>query len=155
MMLFCPIGLTGRGNVCRCVHTHHARRHAADLLQLLQLLCMSLPGLQVSYHTHIPEYIPKYTWKGLVGPMWRVIRFNILMADLTLVPSNTMKVPHSPMQCSCWHWSKFQCSPSTRWSLTIRFVEVYLYIVMSAAHRTLALWALEMCRASKAHLIPP
>ena len=46
---------------------------------------------QVSYHTHIPEYIPKYTWKGLVGPMWRVIRFNILMADLTLVPSKTMK----------------------------------------------------------------
>ena len=48
--------------------------------------------VQVSYHTHIPEYIPKYTWKGLVGPMWRVIRFNILMADLTLVPSKTMKV---------------------------------------------------------------
>ena len=48
--------------------------------------------MQVSYHTHIPEYIPKYTWKGLVGPMWRVIRFNILMADLTLVPSKTMKV---------------------------------------------------------------
>ena len=24
--------------------------------------------------------------------MWRVIRFNILMADLTLVPSKTMKV---------------------------------------------------------------
>ena len=55
--------------------------------------------VQVSYHTHIPEYIPKYTWKGLVGPMWRVIRFNILMADLTLVPSKTMKVPPalSPM----------------------------------------------------------
>ena len=48
--------------------------------------------MQVSYHTHIPEYIPKYTWKGFVGPMWRVIRFNILMADLTLVPSKTMKV---------------------------------------------------------------
>ena len=51
-----------------------------------------LRAVQVSYHTHIPEYIPKYTWKGLVGPMWRVIRFNILMADLTLVPSKTMKV---------------------------------------------------------------
>ena len=49
-------------------------------------------AVQVSYHTHIPEYIPKYTWKGFVGPMWRVIRFNILMADLTLVPSKTMKV---------------------------------------------------------------
>ena len=55
--------------------------------------------LQVSYHTHIPEYIPKYTWKGLVGPMWRVIRFNILMADLTLVPSKTMKV--NVWTCHC------------------------------------------------------
>ena len=32
-----------------------------------------------------------YTWKGLVEPMWKVIRFNVLMADLTLVPSKTMK----------------------------------------------------------------
>lgn len=45
----------------------------------------------VSYHTHIPEYIPMYTWKGLVEPMWKIIRFNVLMADLTLVPSKTMK----------------------------------------------------------------
>ncbi|EIE20061.1 UDP-Glycosyltransferase/glycogen phosphorylase [Coccomyxa subellipsoidea C-169] len=55
--------------------------------------------LVVSYHTHIPEYIPKYTWKGLVGPMWRVIRFNILMADLTLVPSKTMKTELSRNKC--------------------------------------------------------
>ncbi|CAL5228626.1 g11792 [Coccomyxa viridis] len=55
--------------------------------------------LVVSYHTHIPEYIPKYTWKGLVGPMWRVIRFNILMADLTLVPSKTMKNELSRNHC--------------------------------------------------------
>lgn len=61
--------------------------------------------MQVSYHTHIPEYIPKYTWKGLVGPMWRVIRFNILMADLTLVPSKTMKVlsPYIPGFCWAMH----------------------------------------------------
>ena len=32
-----------------------------------------------------------YTWKGLVEPMWKIIRFNVLMADLTLVPSKTMK----------------------------------------------------------------
>ena len=56
---------------------------------------------QVSYHTHIPEYIPKYTWKGLVGPMWRVIRFNILMADLTLVPSKTMKVCRTRGRVPC------------------------------------------------------
>ena len=23
-----------------------------------------------SYHTHIPHYIPQYTWAGLVKPMW-------------------------------------------------------------------------------------
>lgn len=60
----------------------------------------------MSYHTHIPEYIPKYTWKGLVGPMWRVIRFNILMADLTLVPSKTMKVGDASVSttkcCRCF-----------------------------------------------------
>ena len=121
-----PSGVTaerkrpGCGNVCQCAHTDHARRRATDSLQLLQLLCLSLPRLQVSYHTHIPEYIPKYTWKGLVGPMWRVIRFNILMADLTLVPSNTMKVPHSPMQCSCWQGINLKCTPWTGLSLTVR-----------------------------------
>lgn len=47
--------------------------------------------LVVSYHTHIPHYIPQYTWDGLVEPMWKVIRFCTLMADLTLVPSNMMK----------------------------------------------------------------
>ena len=46
----------------------------------------------VSYHTHIPHYIPRYTWAGFVEPMWKVIRFCTLMADLTLVPSNNMKV---------------------------------------------------------------
>lgn len=30
--------------------------------------------LVVSYHTHIPEYIPKYCWNGLVEPMWAIIR---------------------------------------------------------------------------------
>ena len=48
--------------------------------------------LVVSYHTHIPEYIPKYTWRGLVEPMWNIIRYCTLMADLTLVPSKAMKV---------------------------------------------------------------
>ena len=48
--------------------------------------------LVVSYHTHIPEYIPRYTWKGLVGPMWGLIRFAARMADLTLVTSKVMKV---------------------------------------------------------------
>ena len=54
----------------------------------------------VSYHTHIPEYIPMYTWKGLVEPMWKIIRFNVLMADLTLVPSKTMKARAACMPVS-------------------------------------------------------
>jgi sulfoquinovosyltransferase len=58
---------------------------------ILYAKMLSIP-LVVSYHTHIPEYIPKYTWSGLVEPMWKLIRFSTLMADLTLVPSKTMKV---------------------------------------------------------------
>ena len=51
---------------------------------------LSIP-LVVSYHTHVPDYIPKYTWKGLVRPMWSLIRVATRAADLTLVPSPTMK----------------------------------------------------------------
>lgn len=58
---------------------------------ILYAKALKIP-LLVSYHTHIPEYIPKYTWKGLVRPMWSVIRFFTNMADLTLVPSKAMKV---------------------------------------------------------------
>ena len=70
----------------------HCEQRPLHALPRSTWLMIQATLLQVSYHTHIPEYIPKYTWKGLVGPMWRVIRFNILMADLTLVPSKTMKV---------------------------------------------------------------
>lgn len=55
----------------------------------------------VSYHTHIPHYIPQYTWDGLVEPMWKIIRFCTLMADLTLVPSNSMKVGKPIMGLPC------------------------------------------------------
>ena len=51
---------------------------------------LSIP-LVVSYHTHVPDYIPKYTWAGLVRPMWSVINLATAAADLTLVPSPTMK----------------------------------------------------------------
>ncbi|KAG1669900.1 hypothetical protein FOA52_002426 [Chlamydomonas sp. UWO 241] len=47
--------------------------------------------LVVSYHTHIPEYIPKYTWEGLVHPMWSIIRWCTRASDLTLVTSAAMK----------------------------------------------------------------
>lgn len=55
--------------------------------------------LVVSYHTHIPEYIPMYTWTGFVEPMWTVIRYCTLVADLTLVPSKAMKVELSRNRC--------------------------------------------------------
>ena len=58
---------------------------------ILYAKLLAIP-LVVSYHTHIPEYIPRYTWKGLVGPMWGLIRFAARMADLTLVTSKVMKV---------------------------------------------------------------
>lgn len=48
--------------------------------------------LVMSYHTHIPEYIPRYTWSGLVAPMWSIIRWLTRRADLTLVTSKAMKV---------------------------------------------------------------
>ena len=54
--------------------------------------------LVVSYHTHIPEYIPKYTWKELVHPMWSIIRWCTRASDLTLVTSAAMKVG----PCSWW-----------------------------------------------------
>eukprot|EP00882_Tetradesmus_deserticola_P007532 GHRQ01007932.1.p1 GENE.GHRQ01007932.1~~GHRQ01007932.1.p1 ORF type:complete len:334 (+),score=163.81 GHRQ01007932.1:1218-2219(+) len=47
--------------------------------------------LVMSYHTHIPEYIPRYTWAGLVQPMWSIIRWCTRRADLTLVTSKAMK----------------------------------------------------------------
>ncbi|KAH0887607.1 hypothetical protein HID58_050036 [Brassica napus] len=41
----------------------------------------------MSYHTHVPVYIPRYTFSWLVQPMWSIIRFLHRAADLTLVPS--------------------------------------------------------------------
>lgn len=61
---------------------------------------LSIP-LVVSYHTHIPEYIPRYTWKGLVAPMWSIIRWCTRMSDLTLVTSKAMQVCLCPLPCCC------------------------------------------------------
>ncbi|KAK9830841.1 hypothetical protein WJX74_009486 [Apatococcus lobatus] len=65
---------------------------------ILYAKMLAIP-LVVSYHTHIPEYIPKYTWKGLVEPMWKLIRFCTLMADVTLVPSRAMKLELGRNKC--------------------------------------------------------
>ncbi|KAE9611035.1 hypothetical protein Lal_00015852 [Lupinus albus] len=47
---------------------------------------LSVP-IVMSYHTHVPVYIPRYTFSWLVQPMWWVIKFLHRAADLTLVPS--------------------------------------------------------------------
>ncbi|CAM6099420.1 unnamed protein product [Calypogeia fissa] len=44
----------------------------------------------MSYHTHVPMYIPKYTFSWLVTPMWWVIRLLHRAADWTLVVSQVL-----------------------------------------------------------------
>nr|GMD01481.1 sulfoquinovosyl transferase SQD2-like [Ipomoea batatas] len=53
-------------------------------LIIAKLLCVPLV---MSYHTHVPVYIPRYTFSWLVQPMWLVLKFLHRAADLTLVPS--------------------------------------------------------------------
>ncbi|KAJ8899725.1 hypothetical protein K2173_019424 [Erythroxylum novogranatense] len=53
-------------------------------LAIAKLLCVPIV---MSYHTHVPVYIPRYTFSWLVTPMWLVIKFLHRAADLTLVPS--------------------------------------------------------------------
>jgi hypothetical protein len=72
--------------------------------------------LVMSYHTHIPEYIPRYTWSGLVQPMWSIIRWCTRRADLTLVTSKAMKVRGRGMRwvSGCTGWLEavpLQCNP--------------------------------------------
>ncbi|XP_075490772.1 sulfoquinovosyl transferase SQD2-like [Primulina tabacum] len=47
---------------------------------------LSVP-IVLSYHTHVPVYIPRYTFSWLVKPMWLILKFLHRAADLTLVPS--------------------------------------------------------------------
>jgi sulfoquinovosyltransferase len=44
-----------------------------------------------SYHTHLPIYIPRYTWAGLVKPMWDCIRMWTKKADVTMVTSSILQ----------------------------------------------------------------
>ncbi|XP_048320284.2 sulfoquinovosyl transferase SQD2 isoform X2 [Ziziphus jujuba] len=53
-------------------------------LAIAKLLCVPIV---MSYHTHVPVYIPRYTFSWLVKPMWLVLKFLHRAADLTLVPS--------------------------------------------------------------------
>lgn len=69
-----------------CYLTQNTHTHTVLYARLLAV------PLVMSYHTHIPEYIPRYTWSGLVQPMWSIIRWCTRRADLTLVTSKAMKV---------------------------------------------------------------
>ncbi|KAJ0979612.1 hypothetical protein J5N97_015086 [Dioscorea zingiberensis] len=51
---------------------------------------LSVP-IVMSYHTHVPVYIPRYTFSWLVTPMWMIIKFLHSAADLTLVPSAAIR----------------------------------------------------------------
>ncbi|XWS59932.1 hypothetical protein CRYUN_Cryun08bG0164700 [Craigia yunnanensis] len=53
-------------------------------LAIAKLLCVPIV---MSYHTHVPVYIPRYTFSWLVKPMWLILKFLHRAADLTLVPS--------------------------------------------------------------------
>ncbi|GAB4833959.1 Sulfoquinovosyl transferase sqd2 [Ancistrocladus abbreviatus] len=53
-------------------------------LAIAKMLCVPIV---MSYHTHVPVYIPRYTFSWLVKPMWMIIKFLHRAADLTLVPS--------------------------------------------------------------------
>ncbi|WOL14960.1 sulfoquinovosyl transferase SQD2 [Canna indica] len=53
-------------------------------LAIAKMLCVPIV---MSYHTHVPIYIPRYTFSWLVKPMWLIIKFLHRAADLTLVPS--------------------------------------------------------------------
>ncbi|KAH9558131.1 hypothetical protein CY35_07G120500 [Sphagnum magellanicum] len=50
---------------------------------------LSVPVV-MAYHTHVPMYIPKYTFSWLVKPMWFIIKFLHRAADLTLVMSHAL-----------------------------------------------------------------
>lgn len=56
-----------------------------------KLYCVALRApLVLSYHTHIPEYIKSYTWRGLAQPMWALIRAWTSSADVMLCTSSVM-----------------------------------------------------------------
>eukprot|EP00741_Cyanophora_paradoxa_P005349 tig00000880_g5187.t2 len=56
---------------------------------LLYSLLLRVP-LVLSYHTHIPRYIPDYTFAFLVHPMWALIRLWHRRAARTLATSDAM-----------------------------------------------------------------
>lgn len=65
----------------------HASSPGVMVFGALAIAKMLSVPIVMSYHTHVPVYIPRYTFSWLVKPMWLVIKFLHRAADLTLVPS--------------------------------------------------------------------
>ncbi|XP_031488284.1 sulfoquinovosyl transferase SQD2-like [Nymphaea colorata] len=65
----------------------HASSPGVMVFGALAIAKMLSVPLVMSYHTHVPIYIPRYTFSCLVKPMWQIIKFLHQAADLTLVPS--------------------------------------------------------------------
>ncbi|KAI4338895.1 hypothetical protein MLD38_023902 [Melastoma candidum] len=65
----------------------HASSPGVMVFGALAIAKMLNVPIVMSYHTHVPVYIPRYTFSWLVQPMWLVIKFLHRAADLTLVPS--------------------------------------------------------------------
>ncbi|XP_073525349.1 uncharacterized protein [Phyllobates terribilis] len=65
----------------------HASSPGVMVFGALAIAKMLSVPIVMSYHTHVPVYIPRYTFSWLVKPMWMIIKFLHQAADLTLVPS--------------------------------------------------------------------
>ena len=69
---------------------------------LLYSRVLAIP-LVASYHTHIPEYIKSYTWRGLAEPMWALIRTWTRLSDAMLVTSAVMQNELAKHACRARH----------------------------------------------------
>lgn len=68
----------------------HASSPGVMVLGALIIAKLLQVPLVLSYHTHVPLYIPKYTFSWLVKPMWLIIKVLHRAADLTLVTSSVV-----------------------------------------------------------------
>ncbi|PRW61558.1 sulfoquinovosyl transferase SQD2-like [Chlorella sorokiniana] len=70
--------------------------------------------LVYSYHTHVPEYMPRYAMTLFIPAMWAIIRFFHAAAHLTLVTSGVMAKELAAQEAPAAHlvevWKKGVCS---------------------------------------------
>ncbi|XP_047090106.1 sulfoquinovosyl transferase SQD2-like [Lolium rigidum] len=65
----------------------HATSPGIMVFGALAIAKMISVPMVMSYHTHLPAYLPGYNLNWLLGPTWCLIRCLHRSADLTLVPS--------------------------------------------------------------------